>query len=79
MRSRQTVLGLIQVAEPRPDQLPRQMVVLLEKAALQLGTNLERIRALRVLEVSHEAIEDRVKRSITELAETNTQLKQQIE
>jgi signal transduction histidine kinase/DNA-binding transcriptional MerR regulator len=79
VRSRQTVLGLIQVADPRPDQLPRQMVALLEKAAFQLGTNIERIRALQALEASHEALEERVKRSTAELAETNTQLKQQIE
>ena len=77
--SHDTMLGLIHIADPQPEQLPPQMILLLEKAALQLGAGVEKTRALNALKSSHEDLEWRVFQRTAELVETNRQLRGQIE
>lgn len=79
VRSQDTILGLIHVADPRKDQMPPQMVLLLEKAALQLGNSIEKARALEALKLSHKELEWRVYKRTTELVEANRQLQQEME
>lgn len=77
--SHNTMLGLIHIADPRPEKLPPQMILLIEKAALQLGTSIEKARALDALKNSHEELEWRVFQRTAELVETNQQLREEIE
>jgi PAS domain S-box-containing protein len=46
------ILGLIHIADPRENLVPLELVQMLEKAALQLGTALERVRAEEALRES---------------------------
>ncbi len=48
------ILGLIHVADPQENQVPREMVTLLETAISHLGTNLLRVRAEEALRCSLE-------------------------
>ena len=79
VRSKNSVLGIIHVADQRPDQLPPQMVLLLEKAALQLGTSIEKTRALQDLKLSHQELEWRVNHRTAELVDANRQLVEEME
>lgn len=74
-----TILGLIHIADLRPEKLPPQMILLIEKAALQLGTSIEKTRALDALKSSHEELEWRVFERTAELVEANQQLREEIE
>ena len=46
------ILGLIHIADPRENLVPLELVKVLEKAALQLGTAFERVRAEEALRES---------------------------
>jgi PAS domain S-box-containing protein len=46
------ILGLIHIADPRENMVPLELVQVLEKAALQLGTALERVKAEQALRES---------------------------
>lgn len=76
--SQDTMLGLIHITDRRPEQLPPQMILLLEKAALQLGTSIEKARAVEALKSSHEELEWRVFLRTAELVEANQQLREEI-
>jgi PAS domain S-box-containing protein len=52
IRFKTEVLGLIHVADPRENRVPLRTVEALEKAAMQLGTVLERVRAEEKLQQS---------------------------
>lgn len=79
VRSKNIVLGIIHVVDPRPDRLSPQMVQLLEKAALQLGTSIEKTRAVKALEKSHKELEQRVFIRTEELVKANRKLQEEME
>ncbi len=79
IRSMNTVLGIIHVADHRPGRLSRGLVQLLEKAALQLGISIEKARALKALKKSNQDLESRVKQRTAALKETIDTLNHQIE
>jgi GAF domain-containing protein len=56
IRSKDQILGLIQVADTREDKVPLNMVEALEKVGMQLGTAILRIQA-----------EEEIKRRVEEL------------
>jgi PAS domain S-box-containing protein len=78
IRSGETVLGLVMVADMRPDALDRLQVNMLENAALQLGNSIRRARVEKALRRSHEELEERVAARTAEVVETNTRLKEQV-
>ena len=49
-----SILGLIHMADPRENIVPLEMVQLLEKAAMQLGTAIQRVRAETEVRTSEE-------------------------
>lgn len=75
IRSLNKVLGLIHVADPGPDRLPRGLVRLLENGALQLGVSIEKARASAALRVSFDELEAKVNRRTHELEATVESLK----
>ncbi|MFH1931466.1 MAG: ABC transporter substrate binding protein [Pseudomonadota bacterium] len=49
-----SILGLIHMADPRENMVPLEMVQLLEKTAMQLGTAIQRVRAETEVRTSEE-------------------------
>ena len=59
VRAQGRILGLIHVADPRENMVPLEVVEVLEEAAMQLGTAIQRVRAeeaLRESEETHRAL-----------------------
>jgi PAS domain S-box-containing protein len=73
------ILGLIHVADPRKWMFSDEMIGVLEGAALQLGTALERVRAEQALHESHQELEQRVKERTAQLTSANELLNLEIE
>ena len=69
------ILGLIHVADPRENMVPLEMVELLEKVAMQLGTGIHRVRVEEALQKAHDGLEIRVQERTAELATTNKALR----
>jgi PAS domain S-box-containing protein len=61
------ILGLIQVADPRHQIFTSEAIELLEEAAMQLGTAIERVHAEEALQKSHRELERRVEDRTAEL------------
>jgi PAS domain S-box-containing protein len=61
------ILGLIHVADPRKHLFSEETIGILEGAALQLGTAIERVRAEEALQKSHRELERRVEDRTAEL------------
>jgi len=61
------ILGLIQVVDPRRQIFTSEAIELLEGAAMQLGTSIERVRAEEALQESHRELERRVEDRTAEL------------
>jgi len=61
------ILGLIHVADPRRHIFSEETIGILEGAALQLGTAIERVRAEEALQKSHQELERRVEDRTAEL------------
>ncbi len=61
------ILGLIQVVDPRRQIFTSESIELLEGAAMQLGTAIERVRAEEALQKSHRELEQRVQDRTAEL------------
>jgi PAS domain S-box-containing protein len=61
------ILGLIHVADPRHQFFTSEAIELLEGAAMQLGTAIERVRAEEALQESHRELEKRVADRTAEL------------
>ncbi|NLE37147.1 MAG: GAF domain-containing protein [Pirellulaceae bacterium] len=72
------ILGLIQLADCRPDAVSNTTVETLERLALHLGTAIQRVRAEEALHAANERLEDKVQRRTAELARTNQALEQEI-
>ncbi len=74
-----SVLGLIHVADPKPDMIPEVLVKQLEGTAMQLGAAITRIKAEEAQRRAYEGLEVRVKERTAELTMANAQLRQEIE
>ena len=79
IRSGNTTLGLIHVADREPDAITTDMVNILESAALQLGTAIQRICAEQALKESHEELEKRVDQRTEMLQRAKDQLQLEVE
>lgn len=72
------ILGLIHVADPRENAIPRDVVELLERIGMQLGTALQRVRAEEALRAANAELETRVQQRTAELETANKELKNEI-
>ena len=79
IRSGDSNIGLIHLADRRKNRVPLDVVEILEGAAMQLGSAIQRIRAEEALKVSHEMLEKKVLERTEALLLTNAKLKQEIE
>lgn len=75
----ESVLGLIHVADRRPDMVPDDLVGQLEDIAMQLGAAITRIKAEEAQRKTYEGLEVRVNERTIELTRANEQLRQEIE
>ena len=60
IRSGNDTIGLIHVADEKPAAINADVVEILESAALQLGTAIQRVCAEDALKVSYAGMDDRV-------------------
>lgn len=72
------IIGLIHVADPKPDAVSRRMVKALERVALELGTAIQRVQSEEALRVAHDQLEVRVQRRTADLMRTNQALQEEI-
>ena len=79
IRSGDTTLGLIHVADREPDAITTDMVTILESAALQLGTAIQRVCAEQALKESHDELEKRVDQRTEMLQRAKDQLQLEVE
>lgn len=79
IRSGNANIGLIHLADRRKNRVPFDVVEILESAAMQLGSAIQRIRAEEALKASHEILEKKVLERTEALLLTNAKLKQEIE
>ena len=73
------ILGLIHMADPRPQLFNSGAIELIEGAAMQLGTAIERVRAEEALQKSHRELERRVQERTAQLVSANELLNLEIE
>ncbi len=77
-----TILGLIHIADAKQkkqNMLPGQTLEVLERAAMELGTAIQRLRAAEELRRAHDELEMRVKERTLDLASSNDRLQKEIE
>jgi PAS domain S-box-containing protein len=79
IRTGETIHGLIHIADPRTDMISAEIVEILEGAAMQLGTSIERVRAEDALQKSHGELEKRVEDRTAKLLRANELLNCEIE
>ena len=79
IRSANANLGLIHVADEKPDAITADVVEILESAALQLGTAIQRVSAEHALKVAYLDLDDRVRQRTEMLSQANEQLLREIE
>jgi PAS domain S-box-containing protein len=78
IRSGNRILGLVHVADQKEGMVPLESVQMLERAAIQLGTAIERVQAAEALQQAHDELERRVEARTAELLIANEQLKHEI-
>ncbi|WP_373500406.1 PAS domain S-box protein [Desulfococcus sp.] len=78
IRSGNESIGLIHVADRRENQIPFDIVDILEGGAMQLGSAIQRIRAENALKASYGMLEKKVQERTEALLQTNAKLKQEI-
>jgi signal transduction histidine kinase len=78
IRAGDQLTGLIHVADPQQNMFLLEMVEMLEGAAIQLGTAIERVRAQQALRESHRDLERKVAERTAELVRANEQLQREI-
>jgi PAS domain S-box-containing protein len=69
------ILGLIHLADSKEDKVPRDVVRVLERVAMQLGAALKRVWAEEDLRNAHAELEKRVEERTSELVLANQRLK----
>ncbi|SPF34448.1 putative Histidine kinase [Syntrophobacter sp. SbD1] len=80
-----SILGLIHIADAKQKEqkkqnmLPGQTLQVLERAAMELGTAIQRLRAADELRRAHDELEMRVKERTLDLASSNDRLQKEIE
>ena len=79
IRSANATLGLIHVADREPDAINTDIVKILESAALQLGTAIQRVYAEQALKESYDELETRVGQRTEMLERAKNQLLLEIE
>ena len=79
IRSGNITLGLIHVADSKAGTITADIVQILESAALQLGTAIQRICAEQALEESHKELEERVDQRTEMLQRAKDQLQLEVE
>ena len=79
IRSADTTLGLIHVADREPGAITDDVIQILESAALQLGTAIQRVCAEQALKESHDELEKRVAQRTEMLTQAKDQLMLEIE
>ena len=79
IRSGDRTIGLIHAADQEANRLDNNTIEILEAAALQLGTAIERVRAAQELKDSHDALEKQVTRRTEMLLRTKDNLVLEIE
>ena len=79
IRSRDRTLGLIHIADREANRLSKNAVEMLEAAALQLGTAIERVQAEQALKDSHDELEKRVDERTEMLLRTKDKLVLEVE
>ena len=79
IRSGNDTLGLIHVADEKADVITADVIEILERAALQLGTAIQRVCAEDALKVAYAGLEDRVIERTEMLTQSNEQLLREIE
>ncbi|HVO85247.1 MAG TPA: PAS domain S-box protein, partial [Syntrophobacteria bacterium] len=78
IRSGDRILGVVHVADRQENMVPLESVRILERAAMQLGTAIERVQARAALQRAHDELERRVEARTAELLIANEQLKREI-
>ena len=71
-------IGLVHVAGGPEDKLTIEVVEVLESAAVQLGTAIQRVLAEEALSTAYRELEERVRERTRELTQTNEDLQNQI-
>ena len=79
IRMADRILGMIHLADERKDIFSPEMITILEGAAMQLGTAIERVLVQEALQESHKELERRVQERTTQLVTTNELLNLEIE
>ena len=79
IRSGNTTLGLIHVADQESGAITTDIVKILESAALQLGTAIQRVCAEQALKESHDELEKRVDQRTAMLVSAKDQLLLEVE
>ncbi len=74
-----SILGLVYIADREPGMVSPPVIEVLERAAMELGTAVRRLRAAEELRRAHEQLEMRVKERTVELALANDKLRKEIE
>jgi PAS domain S-box-containing protein len=73
------ILGLIHLADAHKDMFSPDTIAILEGAAMQLGTSIERVHAEEALQKSHRELEKRVQERTSRLVSANELLSLEIE
>jgi signal transduction histidine kinase/DNA-binding response OmpR family regulator len=79
VRLADSILGLIYIADRKIGMLTPLVIGVLERAAMELGTAVRRLKAVEELRRAHEKLEERVRERTAELALANDKLRKEIE
>lgn len=79
IRIENQVVGLIHIADQQEDMIPLEDLEILEIAAMELGTAVQRVHSQEALRKAKEELEQRVRDRTLELALANENLKTEIE
>jgi PAS domain S-box-containing protein len=70
------IMGLIHLADPKPNMLPLKLVRMLENISMQLSTTMQRLQAKEDLQKAHDVLEERVKERTADLEKALTEVEQ---